>query len=512
MIPINGKPVIGWILDDLLKKNIQKITIVLRDQDKNLQNFLKRVYGERLDLKLVPVFQDGTIITSLKNGLEHSDLNGSVHIVLGDTLVRDTFQHDYDFVYVKQITDSRRWCIAQMSDEGQIVDYIDKKELPLGNYLALVGFYHFLDGAYLNECVNQCLANKENQISQVLKRYGKKHPVFPKSVKDWFDFGNMDNVIDARRSLLQSRYFNSLKINPILNTITKISDNDQKLKNEIDWYLEIPEEFKVLAPRLISSKEVNGKFEIVQEYYGYPTLAELYVYADLYKDQWRSILKHVLKIHNEFKRYKIKSDPDSLRHMYFNKTQERLKNLVQYDSSWHKLLSMETISYNGKKMKSFYTLEQNIRRKVERLTDLDYFCVIHGDLCFSNILFDLSNYIIRLIDPRGSFSKKGVYGDPRYDIAKLRHSVCGMYDHIIADMFEIKELPNGYTAKIYVGDNLKDFGVEFDRMIIQNGYELKDIKFLEGLLFLSMLPIHRDHHKRQLMMFFTGLSLLNEVF
>ena len=28
---------------------------------------------------------------------------------------------------------------------------------------------------------------------------------------------------------------------------------------------------------------------------------------------------------------------------------------------------------------------------------------------------------------------KGIYGDARYDIAKLRHSACGLYDVLVAD-------------------------------------------------------------------------------
>ena len=53
--------------------------------------------------------------------------------------------------------------------------------------------------------------------------------------------------------------------------------------------------------------------------------------------------------------------------------------------------------------------------------------IMHGDFCLSNILYDLRSRICKLLDPRGSFGASGIYGDPRYDVAKLYHSVYGLY-------------------------------------------------------------------------------------
>jgi hypothetical protein len=38
---------------------------------------------------------------------------------------------------------------------------------------------------------------------------------------------------------------------------------------------------------------------------------------------------------------------------------------------------------------------------------------------------------------------------------------------------------------------------------------LEEVKFIEGLLFISMLPLHADHPRRQTMMYLRGLELLN---
>jgi hypothetical protein len=132
-------------------------------------------------------------------------------------------------------------------------------------------------------------------------------------------------------------------------------------------------------------------------------------------------------------------------------------------------------------------------------------------LCFSNILFDVTNQIIRLVDPRGSFGVKGIYGDPRYDVAKLRHSVSGLYDFIVADMFDLSESSEGFAGRFYTGSTPAAVTPLFDVMLERAGYKLDEIRLIEGLLFLSMLPLHRGRPAPQLMMYLTGLTLLNEV-
>ncbi|HJZ78871.1 MAG TPA: sugar phosphate nucleotidyltransferase, partial [Pyrinomonadaceae bacterium] len=289
MIPINGRPVIGWILDDLLQKDIRSVVVVLREQDYRLQSFLQRAYTGRMEIGIAALKSEGTIIQSVQAGLNRSAGTGPVRIILGDTLIRDRFDESGDFVYVGKVADSRRWCLAVTAANATVIDYIDKQETAAEPKLALAGYYQFEAAGHLRDCVEQCVASGERELSALLRRYGLLHPILARELKEWYDFGHIDNLVDARRRLIQPRYFNSLTINPILNTITKVSENDEKLRDELNWYLSIPDELKVLTPRILKHAANNGHLEVVQEYYGYPTLAELYVYGDLHADSWLSI-------------------------------------------------------------------------------------------------------------------------------------------------------------------------------------------------------------------------------
>jgi dTDP-glucose pyrophosphorylase len=510
MIPVNGKPVIGWILDDLLEKGLKSVIVVLRQQDHRLQSFLQRAYTGRMEVVLAPLRHEGTIIQSLQTGLNGCQGEGLVRVILGDTLIKDRFDRGGDLVYVGNVDDSRRWCLAVTAAGGTVIDYIDKQETAIEPKLALAGYYQFQNAHHLRECAERCVMAGDRELSDLLSRYGALYPIQAQPVEEWYDFGHIDNLVDARRRLIQPRYFNSLSINPILNTITKVSENAEKLRDELDWYLNIPDELKVLSPRILRHDARNGHLEVVQEYYGYPTLAELYVYGDLDPDSWSSILRHVLRIHNEFCGYTGKLERRVVESMYFEKTWDRLGQVRAMDPAWREMLEYEEVAYNGRALKNVFALEEAIREKSRTTARTAPVRIIHGDLCFSNILFDVNNQIIRLIDPRGSFGKKGIWGDARYDIAKLRHSVCGLYDYIVADTFELQQSGPEFSGRVCANGTPKVVALCFDRLVSALGYDLNDIRFIEGLLFISMLPLHQGHAERQRMMFLTGLSLLND--
>jgi len=510
MIPVNGKPVIGWILDDLLKKDIRSCIIVLRTKDKTLIEFLERVYAKRMKLKLVTLESSSSILFSLKKGLELAQFS-IVRFLLGDTLVEDDFDTDQDFVYVHAVPDSHRWCLARIDEQGIVKSYEEKRlNAPLP-HLALCGVYTILDSMHFESKLEECLSEGKTQLSDVLAAYQEIYPIRAKSASRWFDFGNMDNLLEAKQKLLQSRFFNTLSVDPVLNTITKVSLYDEKLENELNWYESLPEKLKVLSPRIISKSRVNGKLHLVSEYYGYPTLAELYLYSDLHIEYWSSILGRLLLLQESFRKFEGDIQEEEVVKMYRDKTFERIDLLLQQDSEWKEIFSFDQITCNGQPLVNFNELRESIAEKAKRLGQTFRPCIMHGDFCFSNILYDVNNHIIRLIDPRGSFGKKGTYGDPRYDLAKLRHSLGGLYDFIIADLFEIKRIENSFELDVFSRPQLQGLSSVFDNMVQQAGFDVEEIRFIEGLLFISMLPLHKDKPLRQQAMFLTGLGRLNEV-
>lgn len=509
MIPVNGKPVIGWILDDLLQKGIDEVVLVLRFDNYKLFNYVEWAFTKRVVIHYAFVQAGGTILHSLLAGLAWVAPSNGAHVILGDTLLRDTFPNEPDFIFAGTYENSEDWCLVATKN-NIAVDYYDKLKTRDNELLAVAGVYSFADTNLLRQVVMSCIREGSKEMSQVLKAYGLLRPISVIETTEWYDFGHISYFNRAKRKLLQSRYFNSLSIDPVRGTVSKTSEKKEKLADELTWYKSLPLHLQILSPRLVES-EANGTITITQEYYGYPNLAELYVHGDISLSVWMHALKRLMEVHLLFRAEKGAIEPADIEEMYWEKTQSRMRE-IRSEKYWNNLLGRDNLVINGMSCRNFGLLEPRIREMIGRMAQHPTGSIIHGDYCFSNILYDLSSQVVRLIDPRGSFGNQKKYGDPRYDIAKLRHSVCGRYDFIMADLFKVSESDGECSLQLFEPDVYHSVTSFFDDLIRQHGYNEKEILFIEGLLFVSMVPLHKDNFQRQLAMYLNGILILNKVF
>ncbi|MEM9267317.1 MAG: lysylphosphatidylglycerol synthase domain-containing protein [Pseudomonadota bacterium] len=121
----------------------------------------------------------------------------------------------------------------------------------------------------------------------------------------------------------------------------------------------------------------------------------------------------------------------------------------------------------------------------------------HGDPCFSNILFDRRLGLMRLIDPKGAETREAGLMHPAYDLAKFSHSVQGGYDFINNDLFTCTLGADQKLTLKLDGDGPPPWaGEAFANRVAQEGWDMFVIRAIELSLFLSMLPLHRDHPRK----------------
>jgi dTDP-glucose pyrophosphorylase len=511
-IPVNGKPVISWILDDLIRKDISEIEIVIREENTRLKQLLVNHYSKRVSLHITALNNPASILQSLEAGLAGIENNNEgVQVILGDTLIQGSFENLADTLLVSPVHNSENWCIAITDVQQNLQKFIDKKELPGNNHLALCGYYCFSDITLLKESVRKSIEKGARELSDTLMNYHNSKPLKLKTAEQWFDFGHLESFIQSKKLLLRPRHFNQLTIHPLLNTITKVSEKSDKLEDELNWYKELPEELKVLTPRIIAQDNSENTVSITQEFYGYPSLSELFVYGDLSTSVWESIIDYLFQVHQLFKTYHKKVSPAIAADIYVAKTQQRITQLLQQNPFWKSLWEEKQIDINGISYPNISMLLEQLEPQIAALCNASVFHIIHGDYCLSNILYDLSNQIVKLIDPRGSFGEKGIYGDARYDIAKLRHSIAGSYDYIVGDLFNISCSGNSFVCSIFEDEKNAHLEKYFDQCIASAGYNPAEIRLIEGLLFLSMIPYHSDHFERQQMMYVRCIQILSSL-
>ena len=519
---INGRPVISWVVGDILKKTNDQIVLVCDTDDSDLITFYKKRYSKHSRLRIVLIESSPTIIHSLQAGLMflYRDMiseDASVRVVLGDTLLMNVEYKNNDTVYISDFSyTSKTWCVLFLDEVGRIVGYYNKKtDLKESNYKAIVGRYEFSSSHLLKCSVQDAINCNGKEISTVLEIYSKIKQIsaFEIDQKKWMDFGHLEGIAKAQQYLIESRDFNSFKIHPLLPEITKRSSSSEKSHQELYWYQNLPEEFKSLTPRVLRYQEFDSYNEITMEYYGYGTLAEKFVYYDLSLSFWESVLNRIVGIVELFKKHSV-NQLDAYFHIkevYENKTQKRLNDLRCQNQYWNNILDQNYININSQKYENLPLMENKISEKNELLAKSGKLSIIHGDLCFNNILFDISTAVVKLIDPRGEFGKNkfSCSGDARYDLAKLRHSFCGNYDCIIEGDYYLSEQKNHqFIFEVYKDNSLGREKV-FDKVINNFGYDTEEIKYIECLLFLSMIPLHQDSFMKQKAFFLISIIKLN---
>jgi len=341
---------------------------------------------------------------------------------------------------------------------------------------------------------------------------------------DWLDFGHEINIPRSKALLISSRAFNRIKTDYYTNILIKQS-SDEKLNSEVNFYRQLPSELKALFPFLIETKINNGQIAVMMEYYGYKTLSEWSIFYDVTFEEWTHLWEKLKNIIVRFLEYKPKKEEaytlwENIKEFHLVKLKKRLKEFAnQLTSSgldW--VIKAPKIGINGQELHNIYSIIPEIENAISKLYSSDptpYIGIVHGDLCFSNILWDPDSGIVKLLDPRGNWGKIfTIYGDIRYDIAKLAHSIWGLYDLFMCDLYSLNINKHKKTINYFIFDefftNKNKIENCFSEMLNYFGFNVREIKFLMGLLFVTMPPLHFESKERQIAFYVHGIRILNE--
>ena len=514
LIPLNGKPVIFRIIDKLIDEGINKISITAGYKKEILEKIVSEQYQDRCKIEFISTDFVKPPGNSIKTAIDFCT-EQKLLIILGDTLIEndlsELIKKDENFVITsEEFMNSKNWCVITKKD-GKIEEIFDKKELINDkNYHALVGCYFFNHVNLLKKILSEFDNEERLEISTIIKKFKKEEDIITELAHKWHDVGHLENYFSTKQFVLKTRYFNSLQFDDLGENVIKTSKNNAKLINEINWYKNIPEEILELVPKVIDSDVSNNPF-IKLEYIKYPTLSELWLYSDFTSYFWKKIIHDLLDIIQTFKKHKENVTEQEYYSIYFQKTVDRINELIKNNKIFKEVFDKEYISINGKKLKNWPLISDKIEQKIERIYNKDDNCLIHGDLYFSNILYDAESNKYKLIDPRGQWGN-GMSGDIKYDIAKIRHSIVGGFDTITNGLYTVTyEKTNGIGINVFEPENYQIICKELDTEI-KKYWDLDEIKMIEGLLFISMLPLHEDNFERQLAFFTIGIKRLNEIF
>lgn len=524
MLPLYNKPVIGWILDNLIDNGIKNVNIIIGYQGDKIVKYVNEFYSNKINVSYTQQDNLYGLGYALKLSIDNiSKLNNKYKllIVLGDTIIKENFSHMFkeSFVGYKEVDEYKRWCLVEIENDNA-KRFINKSDIDYGIRTALIGVYYFTDFDCFKDSINYVIDNNikiknEYQISSAIEKYMEKYEVKCQYFDQWFDCGEIKTFNSTRKNI--SRMFNNVQCTED-NTIIKRSKNKNKIKQEIEWYLNIPNKIKIYTPQLIDFSKSDGYYEL--ERIMFTPMNELFLFNLPSMEEWKKFFDILFNTLNKFKQYSCNDisyyiQDKLLEDIILNKTKERVKHLKE--PFFKDIISPKKIVINGIKYKNIPNMLSEIYSYIKKNilpNSKQYWQIIHGDLFFGNMFYDVHSNTLKMIDPRGNFGIDTIYGDIRYDIAKMYHSIYGKYDFIVNQLYvitnkNIKE--NSYSYLMYDNEQHNEIEKMFNEYIIDNGYNLEHIKFLTGLLFLTAIPFHDDENQK-LMLYFTAVKIFNEVF
>lgn len=520
LFPLGNKTMIERLYDKY-KDIVDVIYIVVKRKQLLINDYIN---SKKLPIRIIELDELRDLGYTIQYGMEfilgQEPLIDYIYVNFADFLLDEHVPiNNHNFFYYASGMSTDEWTYFK-DNNGIITDILDKCPLSENHQISnfseiFVGLFGFTNPHYFLELLKQ-YSNVQSDMDtfyQAIFTYSQEYPFTILHSQNWFDVGHSDNYSKATTSVA-ARSFNSIEIDEQRGILKKRSENKEKLVNEIRWYLRIPNKLQYLLPRVYDySLDLTDPY-VSMEYYGYHTLHESLVFGDLPLVKWQAIFQKLLFAINDMGKFTVTGEriqfEAALRDIYLQKTFDRL-DMMRNEPDFHYFFE-NTIIINGKEYRSLNEYLKMLPQLIEKLvvyTFTGQFNIIHGDLCFANILIEDTYDFIRVIDPRGKFGTFDIYGDARYELAKLMHTLEGKYDFIIEDMFDIDVIGNTIEYHVHKQiDNITNVFLDVFRESIDN---IQAVRLIEATLFLSMIPLHSDYKQRQFAMLATGVMLLEQV-
>lgn len=458
-----------------------------------------------LGIEAVPVVEGLSLGESIVHAVNLLGIEDTpLRILHGDTLMTGRLPETSDVVSVHHTPTAYDWAVCELDPNGGL--HVRSSKADDAGLPVLSGYFSFSSSTALV----QALTWARGDFLEGLNHYARIRPLRPVPLEgEWLDFGHLQTYFHSRWYLTSQRAFNGLEQDR--RVVTKFSDRRGKIEAEAAWFRELPPELKIFTPRYLGSTVCGGKPGYRLEHEHLCTLSDLFVFGRLGDATWGRIFEACREFLETEASFAVGAAiQQRARKLYGPKARARITELcsatgIDPARGW---------SVNGRPVPPLLEIVEELDGLIGDWTR----CVpgvMHGDFCFSNIFYDFRSESIRVIDPRGHLDDPSpcLYGDVRYDVAKLAHSVQGRYDFIVAGLYECR-MDSPYRLSLDLPDDERTARIAAvfgEQRLIGHSPRDESILAATSLLFLSMLPLHFDDPQRQQALLARGLELYAEL-
>lgn len=211
LIPVAGKPIIGYIIEQLEAVGVNDFVFVIGYLGDKIKDYVDKAYS---NIKKQYVFQEK------REGLGHAiwltkdvvKKDQEVIIVLGDTIfetdLNEFVNANHSVFGIKKVDDPRIFGVAEIDEQNNITKVVEKPKIPKSN-MALVGLYKIKEYkeliSALDHNINKNIkTNNEYLITDAIMLMLKKNiPIKAIKVTNWYDCGQKDILLKTNALLLK---------------------------------------------------------------------------------------------------------------------------------------------------------------------------------------------------------------------------------------------------------------------------------------------------------------------
>jgi glucose-1-phosphate thymidylyltransferase len=226
LIPIAGKTILSFIVDQLHEAGINEFIFIVGYLGEKIQDYVTQTYPHLTTHFVHQNERQGTgHAIELTKAIVGSD---EVFVVLGDTVceydVKEVLESPYSMLGIKKVEDPRNFGVASIGEDGFIEQLVEKPAIPKSN-MALVGLYKIKETEFLYQClqhlfVSNTNVNGEYSLTDALECMIKRGAKFQSfKVKSWFDCGKKETLLESNATLLKKSGGNTSTQHNYPNTI-----------------------------------------------------------------------------------------------------------------------------------------------------------------------------------------------------------------------------------------------------------------------------------------------------
>jgi len=210
LIPIAGKTILSFIVDQLHDAGITEFIFIVGYLGEKIQEYVSQTYPHLTTHFVYQNERQGTgHAIELTRNIVGDD---EVFVTMGDTIceydVKEVLQSPYSMLGVKKVDDPRNFGVATIGDDNFIEQVVEKPAIPKSN-MALVGLYKIKETDFLFECLHYLFKQNiktqgEYNLTDALECMIKRGARFQSfKVKNWFDCGKKETLLESNATLLK---------------------------------------------------------------------------------------------------------------------------------------------------------------------------------------------------------------------------------------------------------------------------------------------------------------------